>query len=315
MSQPVYLLVGDQFLAEETLDKIRAEAQTDPMSEVFLDAGAGPSDILNAADTLTLFGGKRLVVIHDVQSLTKAAREALDRYLAKPSEGSVVVLIASGRTNLAKSVEAVGAVINLELPRGRGLVTWLRERARERGLKLDDRGARALIESVGNELRDLHTALEQLATGLGPGGVVGPEDVYRAFPRFADERVYALTDAVGERKISVAMITLRRLLEQEDAPLVVFGALTAHIRRLIVARAYADKGARAVGDALGFPPWRAKKIYEQAKGFRQEELNEAMQILAETDVEMKGGDLSPEAALERAVLRIVAGDSLRAGAG
>lgn len=43
----------------------------------------------------------------------------------------------------------------------------------------------------------------------------------------------------------------------------------------------------------------------QARSYSEDELVNAMVFLAEADVEMKGGDLPPQAALERAVVRIV----------
>lgn len=307
MSSDVYLLTGESFLADEALDKIRAEAETDPLSEVVLAGDAAASEILDALGTPTLLGGRRLVVIRDAQDLKKDAREELERYIPNPSPSAVLVLVASGRTPLAKVVEKNGAVVSLDVPKGRKLVSWLRERARERGLKLDERGAWALVDAAGNELRDLDAALDQLASGLGKGATIGATEVRRMFPRLADERIFAFTDAVGERRLPMAMTTLRRLLDQEDAPLMVFGALASHVRRLVVARTYADGGPKAVGDALGLPEWRAKRLHQQARSYRQEELSDAMQILAETDLEMKGGDLSPEIALERAVIRIVGG--------
>ena len=85
----------------------------------------------------------------------------------------------------------------------------------------------------------------------------------------------------------------------------VFGALSNHIKRLLVARTHADGGPRAVGDALGLPEWRARRLHQQARSYRQEELTQALQVLADTDLEMKGGDLPPEIALERAVVQIV----------
>ena len=307
MNSNVYLLTGESFLADEALERIRAEAETDPLSEVLLDPDVAPSEILEVLGTPTLLGGRRLVVVHDAHELKKEAREEIERYVDNPSPSSVLVLVASGRTALTKVVERNGAVVALEVPKGRKLVSWLRERARARQLKLEDRGGWALVDAVGNELRDLDAALDQLLSALGPGAAVGAAEVRRTFPRAADERIFAFTDAVGERRLPVAMSTLRRLLDQEDAPLMVFGALVSHIRRLVVARTYADGGPRAVGDALGMPEWRAKKLHQQARSYRQEELSDAMQILADTDIEMKGGDLPPELALERAVIRIVEG--------
>jgi DNA polymerase III delta subunit len=162
-----------------------------------------------------------------------------------------------------------------------------------------------LIDNVGVELRDLEGALVQLATGIGAGSKVGAADVKRAFPRLSDERIYAFTDAVGDRRLPVAMGTLRRLLDQGEEPLVLFGALVAHLRRMLRARAYAHQGSTAVGNALGLPGWRAERLTKQARSYREEELTAALSLLASTDVAVKGGDMPVEAALERAVVTIV----------
>ena len=304
MTPPIYLLTGETFLADEALDKIRAEVDADPLGEVGFDAGVGAAELVEALETPNLLGGTRLVTVRNANELKKDVREAIEAYLENPSESSVLVLVASGRSPLAKSVERAGAVVTLEAPRGRRLVSWLRERARARGIRLEDRGAWALVDAAGTELRDLDNALAQLTSAAGDG-VVGAAEVRRAFPRLADERIYAFTDAVGERRLDVAMTALRRLLDQADAPLVVFGALVAHTRRLLLARSVAEGGTRAVADVLGLPEWRAKRVHAQARTYRQEELTAALEVLARTDVEMKGGDLSPEIALERAVIEIV----------
>jgi DNA polymerase-3 subunit delta len=311
MSLPAYLLTGEAFLADEALEGVRAEAGTDPLSELSFDPGAEAAEILEALTTSSLLGGRRLVVVRDADGLKKEQADAILAYLENPSPDSVLVVIASARTKLDQAIRKMGGAIALEAPKGRRLVGWLRARAKEHSLKLDERAAWALIDSVGNELRDLETALEQLMTGLGPGSAVGVQDVRRAFARVADERIYVFTDAVGERKLPVAMSSLRKLFDQGDDPLMLFGALSAHVRRMLRARRFADQSAAAVGDAMGLPGWRAERLQKQARSYQEEELVRAVTTLAETDVEMKGGDLPPEAALERAVLWIVSGAERR----
>jgi DNA polymerase-3 subunit delta len=302
-----YLLTGESFLAEEALDKIRRSESTDVLSEVTFDPSSEPAELVEALETASLLGDRRLVVIRDAHDLKKDQAEALAGYLESPSPSSVLVLVASGRTKLDAVVRTKGDVIALDAPKGRRLVSWLRDRARARRLKLDERAAWALVDAVGNELRDLDAALEQLATGIGPEASVDAAKVRSTFARLADERIYAFTDAVGDRRLPLATSTLRRLLDQGDEPLVLFGALVAHIRRLLRARRYVDQGARVVGDALGLPTWRAERVQRQARSFTEDELVASMDVLAETDVEMKGDFPSPEGAFERAVIRIVTG--------
>ena len=307
MSRPIYLLAGESFLVDEALDEVRREVGAGQLSEDSFDAGAEIAELMSALDTPSLLGDKRLVIVNDAQDLKKEQVEALERYLESPSPHSILVLVASGRTKLDKTAKTMGSVIGLDAPKGRRLVGWIRQRAGEHGLKIDDRAGWALIDSVGIELRDLDGALTQLATQHGSGARIGAPEVRAAFSRLADQRIFAFTDAVGDRRLPVAMGSLRRLLEQGDEPLVLFGAIASQVRRMLRARRYADSGSKAVGDALGLPGWRAERLQKQAKSYREEELVTAMEILAATDVEMKGGDLSPEAALERAVVQIVTG--------
>jgi DNA polymerase III subunit delta len=301
----LYLIAGEQYLAEEALDRIRAEEATDPLVESSFDAETESAQVMEALTTPSLLGGRRLIVLRGADKLTKDQTQPLGVYLEAPTSDAVLVLIAAGKTKLDALVKKMGTVVTLDAPKGRRLVGWIRQRAKAHDLTIDDRAGWALIDSVGTELRDLDGALEQLSTGMGAGAKVGAAEVRRAFPRLADERIFAFTDAVGERRLGVAMTALRRLLEQGDEPLMIFGALSAHIRRLLRARPYADSGARAVGDVLGLPDWRAERMMKQARAYREEELMGAVQILAQTDVEMKGDFPSPQAALERAVIKIV----------
>ena len=219
MTDPVYLLTGEPFLADEALDRLRVEVGAGELSEDSFDATAEPAELLAALETPSLLGDTRLVIVHEADGLKKDQIEALERYLGSPSPHAILVLVAAGKTKLDKTVKSAGSIIGLDAPKGRRLVGWIRQRAGEHGLKVDDRAGWALIDSVGNELRDLDAALTQLATQHGSGARIGASEVRDAFSRLADQRIFAFTDAVGDRRLPVAMGSLRRLLEQGDEPL------------------------------------------------------------------------------------------------
>jgi DNA polymerase III subunit delta len=307
MSVPVYVLAGEEFLVDEALDKVRKENDSDPLSETVFDARVSTTELMTALETPSLLGGRRLVIVHGARDLVKEQVEAINRYLERPSPDSVLVLVSPGRTKLDAIAKKLGALVTLEAPKGRRLVSWIRSRAGSHSLRIDDRAAWTLIDTVGVELRDLDAAFHQMVSALGRDARVTAAEVKRLFARLADERIYVFTDAVGDRRLAQAMTSLRRLLEQGEEPLVLFGALAAHVRRMLRARRLADQGASVVGDYLGLPGWRAERLAKQARSYNENELVDAMQILAATDVEMKGGDVPPAAALETAVVRIVEG--------
>lgn len=310
MSHAAYLLVGEPFLQSEAVARIRAEVSADSLSEDSFDASSDVQEVITALETQSLFGGRRLIVVHDAERLLKAQNQALEAYLRAPSEGSALVLLSTRSTPLAEVVRSCGVVVALEPPRGRGLVGWVRERARARSLRIDDRAAQALIEGTGPDLRELDSGLEQLATRHEAGAVISAEEVRKTFGRHAEERIWALTDAVSERKPKESLTALRRLLEQGDDPVFVLGALAAQVRKLLVAKRHAEGGPQAVGSALGLRGYPAQKLHNQAGIYREEELSSALQILAATDLDLKTGELpgveGAEMALERAVVRLLA---------
>jgi DNA polymerase III delta subunit len=55
------------------------------------------------------------------------------------------------------------------------------------------------------------------------------------------------------------------------------------------------------------PPWRAERTVKQALAYEEAELVEAMTLLAQADIDLKGGDLPPPAVLERVVVETMAG--------
>ncbi|MEA2476483.1 MAG: polymerase subunit delta [Actinomycetota bacterium] len=315
MTSALYLLSGESFLADEAFQRVRQETGSDPLSETVFTSEASGVEIVEALSTSSLLGGTRLVIVEDAHSLNKEQADILARYLEAPSPDSVLVLLAAGRSKLDAIAKKLGTFIALEAPRGKKLVSWLRDRAKDHGLSLDDRAAWSLIDTVGTELRDLDGALAQVASGSGDASDVRvtAADIRKAFPRLADERIYALTDAVSDRKLPVAMTTLRRLLQQGDDPLVLWGALVAQFRRLLRVRRIADLSVKAVADQLGMPAWRAERLQRQARLFREDELVDAMETLAMIDVELKSGDFPEVAkvALERAVIEVIDRQAVR----
>jgi DNA polymerase III delta subunit len=136
MSHPAYLLRGNEFLAEEALQKIRAESRVDPLSEVAFDSDAPGVEIVTALNTTSLLGGRRMVIVRAAHELKKDQAQPLLDYLESPSPDSLLVLIGAGRTKFDDLVKRVGAVVTLEAPKGRRLVAWTRERARDHRLQL-----------------------------------------------------------------------------------------------------------------------------------------------------------------------------------
>ena len=167
---------------------------------------------------------------------------------------------------------------------------WVVARAKRRGLTLSGPGAAALVGAVGESPAELAQAVEQLGSAFA-GQTVGPEQVRAQFRGLGDQQIWDLCDHALAGRLGAALVTLRALLEDREAGLLILGGVAARVRDLIRVRALPDRmpaadAARAAG--LRFD-WQVRRYREQASRFTPEELNALHRRLVEADRALKGG--------------------------
>jgi DNA polymerase-3 subunit delta len=220
-----------------------------------------------------------------------------------------------GRTTapaaLRKAVEAVGGQISTEQTvKARALPRWVRERAGELELELDDQAARALVAQVGERQQRLLRELEKLALEHGSGARLGVEEVQASCATSAERKLWTLADALvaGDRRAATrALIELRQQGERLSS------LQYQMVRRLRDALAVAE--ALAAGHApaqikrsLRLPGFAADRLIADAGKRDVEGLRRALIAMADLELESRGGGagagsvLSEETAALRALL-------------
>ena len=303
MSDSAYLISGDDaFLVAQALDEVLKDAGHEVEN---VPPGSDVGQVLESLRTPSLFGGRRIVVLREVDQLGAEAQRELVAYLGDPAPTSLLVLVA-GRSvpKLAQAVRGAGRVIDAARGRRGDVLSWLREHARKAGLKVTSDALNALLESVGEERMALARALEELALAFGSGARIGPEEVRRQFRGRADIRVFGFVDAVADRQTGPALEALHRLLRQGEAPYALFWTLARHFRQLLTV---GDRGPAQVARALGMQDWRAEKLVRQARAFPAGGLARAYRALADADRKMKRSEEPEMLSLERAVVAITTG--------
>lgn len=260
---------------------------------------------------VTMFSAGTLVIVRQPASLIRetAARERLIRLLVEMAPGNALCfldLVASGggaaqQGALRDAVGAAGGVVR-EFPvlsRER-MESWITTRAGELDLTMAPGTARLLAERVGAFVRegdvdrrrmsDLANAeLEKLAL-YRPGGTVTREDIDALVAEAVPGSTWAFLDAIGGRRSAEAATLAARLL-RDGAPIqVITTQLHRRLRELVVVLDHLVSGTRPAElvKALKVQPFRAQKLAEQARTWRQPELDEALSALLELDMLSKG---------------------------
>ena len=283
--------------------------------------GIGP--VIGACAQLPFMAPRRLVELHDPETVgkgdaAKASQDALMAYLKDPSPSTVLVLVSAGidgRAKLVSAVKKVGFVAKFEaIKSDRDAVDFILAVARDRGLPLEASAAEQLVLRVGTGQSSLLAALDRASLHAGEGAPVTSADVAATCGHTRDAVIFDLTDAVGLGQRDKALAVLAHLFTETTAGEIgqanqALSMLIRQLRLVFTAKVAGGDPAR-IGQVVGVPPFVARKLAAQARGFDDSRLRRAYAGLARLDKDLKGGSFSvskePYLALQRWILDVCA---------
>jgi DNA polymerase III delta subunit len=229
--------------------------------------------------------GHALAFIHEV---TAQDRRRKDR-VPGPQRLIKEILAAGGSIREAKS------------PRPSALATWIAGEAHDRSLHLAPGAAQALAERLGSRVtegdverrflsRIASNELDKLALRhVLDEGPITADDVRALVAETTPASVWALGDAVGERRVADALAALDRLVEVPEPVLV--SALHRRITEMVAMgdvrprERRVPETARVVGVTH---PFVAEKAAIQRRNWTDDELVQALAGLLELEAASKG---------------------------
>jgi DNA polymerase III subunit delta len=312
--KPVYLITGgDRPKIQRALRRLRDRIGEDAV-ELLSASDAGGEDAVAACNSLGLLGGgRRLVIVEEVERWKAADAKAVAAYLTSPAPDTVLALVAAELKKdsaLAKACAKAGDLLVFDVPKRR-IAEWVTTQFTERGVKVDPDAVRLLVEVVGEDPEELATEVDKISTWAG-GDPVGVHEVEQLAAGCAEIPGYELTDAWGRRDLSAALTACQTLLERSGDSVSrtvpsLIGLLVSHVGRVRDCQLLADEGlsSREAASRMKRHPFYVEKLFAQSRNYGPDELREAVVRLAELDHAVKGGSrLAVELELERALIDI-----------
>jgi len=315
---PVTLIVGEEeFLVDRAVRDLIAAARdaaardAAPGGDVHdLDASAlGPGE-LDSLTSPSLFGGGCVLVVRSAHNAGKEVAAELGRYARNPAPDVVLVLThaggAKGKELLAAAKAAGARMIDCpKVTRFAERLDFVRREFRRAGQRADDGAARALLDAVGSDLRELAAACDQLAADTD--GPIDESVVARYYRGRAEATGFTVADRAVEGHLAQALEQLRWALATGVSPVLICSALAQGVRLLgRVGSAPRGASSAALAAEVGAPPWKIDRVRQQLRGWHPNGIARALHAVAEADSQVKGEATSAAYALERAVRRIVA---------
>jgi DNA polymerase-3 subunit delta len=312
---PVTLVVGEEeFLVDRTVRDLIAAAREAGLGGDLHDLEGSElgSGELGSLTSPSLFGGGCVLVIRSAQNASKEVAAELVACARNPAPDVVLVLThaggAKGKELLAGVKGVKGTAQLIECPkvtRFSERLDFIRAEFRRAGQRADDGAARALLDAVGSDLRELAAACDQLAADTE--GSIDEAVVARYYRGRAEATGFTVADRAVEGHLAQALEQLRWALATGVSPVLICSALAQGVR-LLGRVGSAPRGASSASLAaeVGAPPWKIDRVRQQLRGWRPNGIARALHAVAEADAQVKGEATSAAYALERAVRRIVA---------
>ena len=312
-----YLILGSEAaLADRALAKIMAELKSE--NAEITNLFAADTIVGDIADALSpsLFSERRGLVIRDLQDLPDDNKDELIRYLDEVDASTTVVFVHKGGVKGKALLDAIKKVKPEIIPceplkKEAEKVEFVRNLFLDAGRKANAGAVAALVGALGGDLRELQSAVSQIAADA-PAGVIDEAIVDKFHQGRIETTGFDVADAAVDGNLSAALVSLRSALETGTDPVMVTSAIASALRSMAKVSG-TNRGSKSfeLAGQLGMAPWQIDKARRQLTHWSPRGLSDAVSAIALADAEVKGAASDPIYALEKAVKRITTARSMR----
>jgi len=309
-SGPEPSLIGDA--VRQRIDQLVGEQDRSLVVEELSGEEYTIDQVVDAVQTPPLLSDRRIVVVRGFNRFKSEELGPLVELLRDPpTTTDLVVEWGSGavpKKLLDAAKSAGGEQIKVAAPgTGRTRNTWFEERFQASSLKLDSAARQLLAEHLGEDVARLAGLMLTLEGVYGFGATLGEAEV---MPFLGDEGgvpPWDLTDAIDRGDMTAALEVLQRMLRAGARhPLQVMATLHSHYERMLRLDGTGISNEKDAAVHLGMKgsSFPAKKALNQAHRLGSEKIRRAIELLSETDIDLRGksalgGDILTEILVAR----------------
>ena len=203
------------------------------------------------------------------------------------------------------AIEQNARVVAFDRQPERELMSWVARHFASLGKTVTPELCRYLIAICGASMTAMAAEISKIAAYC-TADAISRADIDAVVEPVLDAVVFELTDAVAAGRYDKALKTLNTLLQMQQEPIPILGAIGSQLRRASAAQILASngRGPDALMRMYGLSSYPAQKAFDFARRVPERFFETALSLCAETDWQMKTSFDTPEALLELLVLRL-----------
>lgn len=314
--KPVYLLFGaEDFLRDQAAkaitEKILKDAPLREFNEITVSlAQTDVQHAIAAAEQLPMIAARRVIKITEVNKIGREAdEEALARYVARPVETSVVLLLADDldkRKKLTKTLIDNCPAIEFAPLANDDLMRWARNCLKDLHAEADEKALSHLIALVGSDVRTLTNELGKVAVAALPSGKITFELVDELVPNSRELSNFELTDYLIAKNRRRALQILHKILNDGAEPLMLLGLIASNFHRLTWTKEAMARGAdrEEVFRVVRLPFNKREEFLTTARRSDAHSLTKSLERIAQADLAIKTSLGTPRLQIELLVCEL-----------
>jgi len=180
---------------------------------------------VEAARLFPMMAEKRVVIIKDIEKMSAKDVGMLAQYAGKPNKSTCLVLTKRNsdfRTKALKLLKESSYYIECKPLYENKIIPWLEAEVKKNNYTIKPDAASLLAMQVGTNLTVLASELEKLMLYKGDSKTIEIADVAAAAGFRKDFTIFALQNAMGERKLELALEIYGRIKNATSAQAILF---------------------------------------------------------------------------------------------
>lgn len=273
--------------------------------------------LANELNSLPFFSDYRVLVIKNAEKYfgtpkkrSQDEEDLLVDWLENPNPACCAIFVMEkkpdSRKRVYKRLQAAGAIVEFSQLKDYQLSKWVKDQVESSGRLITTEALNYLVAGTANDLSLFEKELEKLSLYAPEAKEITLDMVQMTVSLTAGVGIFDLVDAVTQKRVSKGVDLLREMLDAGEPPVYILFMLARQYRLILAVKSLLSQGfsEKQIQGKLSLHPFALKKILYQEKNLTEEELNQGLRYLLETDVGLKNSYGEPGYLLEMAILRL-----------
>jgi len=317
---PIYFLAGDEpfFIDKITKaleDQVLTEEEKGFNQTIVYGQDVDMGNLIGIAKQFPMGSDRSLVIVKEAQHLSRSI-DQLVNYAENPQTTTVLVINYKGksldkRTKLYKSIQASKSYFEFKKLYDNEVPAWIENRVAQSNIAIDTKAKFLLAEFVGSDLSRLDNEIEKLATIVGKGNKITPDQIERNIGFSKDFNNFELRNALVLKNLAKAAQIIKYFGKNpKDNPLVLtITSLFSLFQNIIILHTLSDKSKANAAKELGVHPFFVEEYFTAAKNYPLKSSTKIISLIREYDLKSKGvnstGNTSQADLLMELVIKIM----------